>query len=223
MILELARHRAFDRPVPGVVHARRDLVGEELAADVEELDATHADVVERRRAAARMHASARRLQRVVETGRGRARQAQDAVRGDGSRPRANTERRRAVRAPRDRQLTVERHEAFEDAAAPRRARSHAPSTSAAWRSTRLTLAVVAAAPRLQHRGQTRPRRPRRAGPRSASNRAERRGRDSRARAASPSRRPGPATTSRAAAAAAPATSRCERPCRRRPGRLPTRR
>ena len=39
VVLELARLRALDRPVPRVVHARRDLVGEQRTADVEQLDA----------------------------------------------------------------------------------------------------------------------------------------------------------------------------------------
>ena len=46
VVLELAGVRAFDGPVPAVVHAGRHLVGEELTVDVEELDAAHADEVE---------------------------------------------------------------------------------------------------------------------------------------------------------------------------------
>ena len=46
MVLELARLGAVDRPVPGVVHARRELVREQLPADVEQLDREHADVAE---------------------------------------------------------------------------------------------------------------------------------------------------------------------------------
>ena len=46
VVLELARRGALDRPVPGVVHARRELVGEQPAADVEELEREHADVAE---------------------------------------------------------------------------------------------------------------------------------------------------------------------------------
>src|SRR6188768_1170224 len=38
MVLELARLRAVDRPVPAVVHARRELVREEVAPGLEELD-----------------------------------------------------------------------------------------------------------------------------------------------------------------------------------------
>ena len=46
MVLELARLGAVDRPVPRVVDARGELVREQLAADVEQLDREHADVVE---------------------------------------------------------------------------------------------------------------------------------------------------------------------------------
>ena len=46
MVLELARRRALDRPVAGVVDARRELVREQAAADVEELEREHADVAE---------------------------------------------------------------------------------------------------------------------------------------------------------------------------------
>src|SRR5690606_4565618 len=46
VVLELARLRALDRPVPAVVHAGRDLVGEQIDAVVEELEREHADVVE---------------------------------------------------------------------------------------------------------------------------------------------------------------------------------
>src|SRR6266511_2650527 len=46
MVLELARHGAFDGPVTGVVDTRRQLVDEELAADVEQLDGEDAGVRE---------------------------------------------------------------------------------------------------------------------------------------------------------------------------------
>ena len=46
VVLELARLRALDRPVTGVVHARRDLVRQQLPADVEQLEREHADVLE---------------------------------------------------------------------------------------------------------------------------------------------------------------------------------
>ena len=51
VVLELARHGAVDRPVPGVVHPGRELVREQPPADLEELDGEDADVVERRRGA----------------------------------------------------------------------------------------------------------------------------------------------------------------------------
>src|SRR5580765_5104942 len=46
VVLELARLGAVDRPVPGVMDTRGKLVREQLAADVEELDREHSDVVE---------------------------------------------------------------------------------------------------------------------------------------------------------------------------------
>ena len=46
VLLELAGVRALDRPVAGVVDARRQLVGQELAIVLEQLDREHADVVE---------------------------------------------------------------------------------------------------------------------------------------------------------------------------------
>ena len=46
VVLELARDRALDRPVAGVVHPGCDLVGQEGVAALEEFDAAHADVVE---------------------------------------------------------------------------------------------------------------------------------------------------------------------------------
>src|SRR5688572_10865833 len=47
MVLELARLRALDRPVSGVVNARCHLVGDEPALRVEELDGQHAAILER--------------------------------------------------------------------------------------------------------------------------------------------------------------------------------
>ena len=46
MVFELAGLGALDRPVPAVVDARRDLVREERAVHVEQLDAADAHVVE---------------------------------------------------------------------------------------------------------------------------------------------------------------------------------
>src|SRR5690606_12696211 len=45
VILELARDRSLDRPVPGIMHARRHLVGNEASARREELDREHAPIV----------------------------------------------------------------------------------------------------------------------------------------------------------------------------------
>ena len=58
MILELAGLRAFDRPVAGVVNARRHLVRDQPAARDEELDGQHAGVVEVLAAGACMYVSA---------------------------------------------------------------------------------------------------------------------------------------------------------------------
>ena len=68
MVLELRYHRALDRPVPGVVHAGRHLVGEQCRADLEELDREDADVAQgvhdpardRDRASVEVRADARR-------------------------------------------------------------------------------------------------------------------------------------------------------------------
>ena len=46
VILELAGDRAFDGPVPGVVHPRRHFVGDQASARDEEFDGQHADVAE---------------------------------------------------------------------------------------------------------------------------------------------------------------------------------
>ena len=106
----------------------------EFAADVEQLDAAHADVVEvvEQRPDRRLGA---RLECVVEAGRGREREPEDAVavmvldRGPA--------RDLAVAAAHgdDRELPVEGDEAFEDARAPRRA---APSGVDVGRRSRTT-------------------------------------------------------------------------------------
>ncbi len=64
----------------------------------------------------------------------------------------------------DRQLSFERHEAFEDARDLRRAALQAPSTSVGVAQHDLALAVVTAAPRLQIPRAARSRRPPRAAP-----------------------------------------------------------
>ena len=74
VVLELARDGAVDRPVAGVVDARRELVREQPAVDLEQLEREHADVVElveqpsprapRPRPAARSTAGARETRRI---------------------------------------------------------------------------------------------------------------------------------------------------------------
>src|SRR3546814_2555734 len=46
VVLELRGFRAFDAPVAGVVHPRRELVGQQFAVAAEQLQREHADVVE---------------------------------------------------------------------------------------------------------------------------------------------------------------------------------
>ena len=46
VIFELAGLGAFDRPVAGIMHPRRELVGEQFVADNKEFDGQHTDVVE---------------------------------------------------------------------------------------------------------------------------------------------------------------------------------
>ena len=158
MVLELARLRALDRPVPGVVHARRDLVREQLAADLEQLDREHADVVEvveERRGDRRGLAG----ERVGDAGRRRPARRAGCRRGARSRraassrssrraraPRASTARGRTGRSPRG------------SARRPRRA-PPTPRRASARRVAQhdLALAVVAAPPRLQDRRDARSR------------------------------------------------------------------
>src|SRR5205807_8372376 len=47
MVFKLARHRAFDGPVAGIVDARRHLVGEETALVLKKLDGQNTDIFER--------------------------------------------------------------------------------------------------------------------------------------------------------------------------------
>ncbi|KAG1389756.1 hypothetical protein G6F58_013193 [Rhizopus delemar] len=51
MVLELRGLAAFDGPVPGVVHARRHLVGQQFAIAAEQLQREHAHPAARRRTA----------------------------------------------------------------------------------------------------------------------------------------------------------------------------
>ena len=75
MVLELAGDGAFDGPVAGVVHARRHLVGDQLALADEELDGQHARVTEMGQHALQMPRGEALQPRRAER---RARQAQDA-------------------------------------------------------------------------------------------------------------------------------------------------
>ena len=151
MVLELARLRAFDRPVPGVVHAGRDLVREQVAADVEQLDREHPDVVELGEESGR-DGRAARLQRVVEAGRRCVAHAEDAVgvlvlderpARDGAVGAAHREHG---------ELAVEGEELLEDA---RHRADGVPRALDVGRVAQhpLALAVVPAAPGLEHRGQ----------------------------------------------------------------------
>ena len=136
MVLELARRRSFDRPVAGVVHAGRELVREQLAADVEELERQHADVAERVEQA-RAVLLGLRLRRVRG---GRARGAQDPVLVHVLDERV--EARLAVVAAdgEQRQLSVESDTLLEDVSGD--------SPRPCLHQT-LALSVIAEAPRLQ--------------------------------------------------------------------------
>ena len=52
MVFELAGDRPLDRPVAGIVDARRHFVGEEAALVLEKLDGQHPDVIQRLKNAA---------------------------------------------------------------------------------------------------------------------------------------------------------------------------
>ena len=153
VVLELARDRALDRPVTRVVHARRHLVREQLAADLEQLDGEHADVVEvveERRAtypaAADWSASSTSGAGAIDTRRippswwfSTSGQTCTCP----SRPRtASTDSSRSNGT-----------NASRTSGPPARAPPMPGSTSAVVAQDRLPLAVVAAPPRLQDRGQ----------------------------------------------------------------------
>ena len=102
VILELAADRAFDRPVPGVVHARRDLVAEQFAVAIEKLERERADVIEPFRERARMRERA-----AFEIGAvaARARGSRRGCRPNASSASADTAgTRRAASAPRSPRL-----------------------------------------------------------------------------------------------------------------------
>ncbi len=138
VVLELARRGAVDRPVPRVVDARRELVGEQPPLDLEELDGEDADVVERvEKGGADLLCFA--LRRIARRG---ARDAQDAlavqVLADGPEARVAFPRAHAD----DRQLPVERDELLRELVVADR-RGRIEST--------LSLAVVAEPSRLDER------------------------------------------------------------------------
>ena len=153
MVLELAGLRALDRPVAGVVDAGCDLVGEQLAAHVEQLDREHPDVVEVVEQSGRQRLGPRRQRDVTAgSGGGRPAHAEDAalVVVLDQRPAGH----RAVDAAHreHRQLAVERHPRLED---ERDTAQLVPRPVEVLRSGEdgLALAVVTAAPGLEHRRQ----------------------------------------------------------------------
>ena len=119
MVLELARDGAVDRPVPGVVDARRELVREQPPVDLEQLDGQHADVAERVQKLAR-DLLCLRLRRV---GRGSARDRRgsrrDAVLGE----RVEDAFRRRDRARRRSKLAIERNDLLRELVGAERARA----------------------------------------------------------------------------------------------------
>jgi len=149
VVLELARLRALDRPVPAVVHARRHLVRDQRVADLERLERQHADVAQR------LHQPRHRDRRLrFERGvqlRGRRdggdQDAADVVVLD-ERPAADLALGAAHREHRE--LARERHELLEDERPA--AQAHPGLVDIARRMEHeLPLAVVAEAARLQHR------------------------------------------------------------------------
>src|SRR6188472_1903575 len=142
MVLELACLRAVDRPVSSVVDAWGELVREQPAAHVEELDREYADVVERvdERRADRLGLGLRRVH-----GR-RARHPQDPVSvdvlGDGPEARLPVPAADAD----DRELAVERDQRLGQLVVADRLRGIDPP---------LPLAVVAESPCLDERRQPR--------------------------------------------------------------------
>jgi len=152
VILELAGMSPFDGPVPGIVHARRHLVAEQLAILHKQLQREHADVVEPFGERARQRGSTR-LQR-VDIRRRRQAQAEHAIGVPvaGERPGAELAVTAAYRQ--HRKLALERHEGLKDQAvrgrlcAQRRPRRVGVLCAA---QTELALAVVTQPPRLEDR------------------------------------------------------------------------
>ena len=188
VLLELAGLGALDRPVAGVVHAGRDLVGQQLVADLEQLDGHHADVVEWRRGSDRAMASAPACSAGVSPGAGASvrRRMPVAVAVLDERVAGG----RAVEATggHDRQLPVEADHALGDDAVVAQARQRSGRRSSPGRHPLLAPAVVAASAGL-HDGA--------AGEGDPAGRPRRRG-DARRRPAPPSRPGGPAVAATAA-------------------------
>src|SRR5687767_1920158 len=113
MILELAGFSAFDRPMPGVVYARRNLVGEELPADREKLQRHNSHITEalhdRPAVTDRL-----RLHRRVPAACGDRRFPKNPVTVDVFSERVENVVTRAVARADDRDLVVERKELFEN-------------------------------------------------------------------------------------------------------------
>ncbi len=153
MVLELARDGTLDGPVPRVVHPGRDLVGEQRALDVEELDRQHADVVEIVEQA-RRELLAARLERIVDGGGRRTAHPQDpvlvVVLDEG--PAAHRAVDPAHRQ--HRQFAVEGHQRLQDERhIPASQLLPTPVEIIRNRKTDLALAVVPPAPSLEHRRQ----------------------------------------------------------------------
>ena len=149
VVLELRGGRAFDGPVPGVVHAWRHLVRDQLALADEELDRQHAGVLE-----VPQHALQVDLRRLLQDGVTvrRQRHAQDAVlvRVGDDRVSAHFARR-AAHAD-DRYFALEIDEAFEN---QRHVAERIPGglEIGGLAQVALALAVVAEPARLEHAGQ----------------------------------------------------------------------
>ena len=152
VVLELAGARALDRPVPRVVDARRDLVGQQAVADREQLERQHADVVQPLEQQPRRSRLGQLLRaRVVRSAPGPA-SGGGCPRGGGSRRAGSSRVRRRAAAHRDhRQLAVERHQRSRDQRHAAAARRPGGVDVRALASDELPLAVVAAAPRLERR------------------------------------------------------------------------
>ncbi len=146
VIFKLTRHGAVDGPVAGIVHARRHLVRHRAAIDVEPLDRQHADVVEVFEDAPVMRFDVRQRRRR------RDRPVQHSVAMFVLGQRIDHDRSVAAARRDSGYFPPKRDESFEDQRSPA---ERGPRRLGVRRRPqhRLTLAVVAVAPRLQHGGQ----------------------------------------------------------------------